>query len=219
MKCARAQKMISNHIDNRLNQRKRKQLDAHLEGCEQCRTLLIDLNSLLEQARHLETVEPSQHLWLSIKRRVQADERRRWYEPGRFIYLFGQPKRIAFAAGMLMALICLIYLVFSNAPFSLNTSDDSLQYALDQFTEAEQHYQRAIDALDRTLPEFSNTLPPELSTTLRKNLEIIDNAIRVCRTAVREHPDSQEAKNYLLLCYKKKIELLNEIRQMESHPG
>jgi hypothetical protein len=53
----------------------------------------------------------------------------------------------------------------------------------------------------------------------RENLEIIDNSIRICQAAIQEHPGDKAANALLMACYRKKIDLLNEIRDLAMRAG
>jgi hypothetical protein len=217
MKCSQAQKMINDHIDNLLGHREVKKLEAHLEKCEACRNLLIDMKALVSKARQLEAVEPSEASWLSIKKELIGKDRKviaQHKERGLFFNFFPNPQRLAIAAGIFLGIFSLTFLFYYGLPFIKNGTDDPTKYALIHFKEAEQHYQIAIAALNRTMPDQYAKLPPDLAAVFKKNMTIIDDSIRVCQTAIKKHPENQEANAHLMICYKKKIELLNEIRNM-----
>ena len=90
---------------------------------------------------------------------------------------------------------------------------------MNHFREAEQHYRSAIDALNQAISDQNAKLSPELSAVFKKNLEIIDDSIRACQVAIAEYPKNQEANDYLMLCYRKKIKLLNEIKSLTMQSG
>ena len=94
-----------------------------------------------------------------------------------------------------------------------------MQVAHKHFQEAENHYQMAIKSLNKNMPDYEAKLPPELAEVFNENLKIIDQSIQVCQAAIREHPDNEAATALLMTCYKKKIELLNEIRNLAMQAG
>jgi hypothetical protein len=88
-----------------------------------------------------------------------------------------------------------------------------------QFQEVDRHYQLAIEALNKAISEQNVELNPELAAVFEENLEIIDDAIRSFRIAMSEYPEDQEANEYLLICYRKKLELLGEMNDLMMKSG
>jgi hypothetical protein len=220
MKCSEAQRLINDHIDNLLEIDEIRSLKSHLQACRDCRDLLIDMGSIVDNAKGLETIQPSEDLWPVIKRQVLKKERKTRIHGNS---LFGKfpiySRGLSFASGTLLAVIILIPLIyygFSRTGISENGREG---IALHQFKIAEKHYQSAIEALGRALETRAVELSPELDAVFKKNIAIIDDSIRVCKAAVEEHPENPEANRLLLICYSKKIELLNEFKDIVIQAG
>ena len=96
-----------------------------------------------------------------------------------------------------------------NKEFSKNLEERTKAFAINHLDKAEQHYQSAIEALGKAIEDSNMELGPELASVFKENLEIIDNSIRVCKTAVEKHPDSTEARKFLLI----------EIKDLTMHAG
>jgi hypothetical protein len=47
-----------------------------------------------------------------------------------------------------------------------------------------------------------------VTSSIRRNMQIVDNFIVLCEKSVREQPDNQMAKEYLYGAYQQKAELL-----------
>jgi len=222
MRCSQAQRLISDYIDGFLKESKAYELKRHMQKCMDCTNLFVEMKSLVGEARDLKEVEPSEHVWLSIKQHMTTRDRKAHFkqrEKREFLSFFPYPQGLAIASGALLAIMVFAFLFYHGLPFVKNESNDPAQYALQHFEQAEKHYQLAIDALVRTMPDYKEKLPPDLATVFKENLAIIDNSIRVCQAAIREYPDDKAANVLLMACYKKKIELLNEMRELAMQAG
>ncbi len=214
MKCSRAQKLINDYIDNLLESGQVQELKNHLEGCEECRDLLLDMESLVKNAGELHTLEPSEDLWPVIKREALKKNREILTQKKGFFSNFPIYSRgPALAISTLLVIMLLIPVLYYGLPY-LRTPVDHGQTASNNFKLAEQQYQYAIEALDRSIESQHVELDPELAAVFRKNLAIIDESILICKKSIAEYPETSEANKLLLICYRKKIELLNEIKDI-----
>jgi hypothetical protein len=75
---------------------------------------------------------------------------------------------------------------------------------------AADHYEKAITALERAANQADSPLDPELTATLRKNLEVIDRAITESRGALQNEPDNRVAQESLLDAFRRKLALLQD---------
>ena len=220
MKCSKAQRLISDHVDNLLETGQVRDLKSHIKDCPACRELFIDMGSIVKSAKELEPVLPSENLWPAVKRQVLKEIRKdKLPVKSLFRDFFIHSRGPVFALSTLMAVFILIPLIYYIFPRSGVMNNDPEIAALNHFRIAEQHYQSAIKSLDRAIETRSPELSPELDTVFKKNLEIIDDSIRICRAAVEQHPENPEANRLLLICYTKKIELLNEIKDIAVQTG
>ena len=218
MRCSKAQKLINDHVDNLLEPGLARKLETHLEGCASCRELFLDLEVIINNAGDLDTSDPSEDLWPFIKRQVLKKNREvRIYDKGLFGNFPVYSRRPAFALSMLLVIMLLIPILYYSLPHFLNADIDNGQPALTSFQTAEQQYQTAIEALDRVIEEQYEKLDPELMAVFKKNLVIIDESIRVCKESIDNSSKTQETDRLLLICYRKKIELLNEIKEIAMH--
>ena len=219
MKCSKAHKRISEYIDGLLDESAVHQLEAHLEKCENCSGLLAEMTSLVKNARQMEKVQPSEGVWLSIRKKlIQKDQKTGTWQTqiSEFFNFIKYPRGLAIASSALLVLIISTFIFYNGLPFLTN---DPMKVAHQHFEEAEKHYQIAIDSLKQNMPDYEAKLPPDLLAVFNENLEIIDQSIQVCQAAIREHPDNEAANGLLMACYKKKIELLNEIRNLATQAG
>jgi hypothetical protein len=75
---------------------------------------------------------------------------------------------------------------------------------------AADHYEKAISALERVANQADSPLDPEVTATLRKNLEVIDKAIADSRGALRSEPENRVAQESLLDAFRRKLALLQD---------
>ena len=108
----------------------------------------------------------------------------------------------------------LIPLLYYGLPHIGKTNNYPDSIAIKNLKIAEQQYQSAIEALSRTIETQNTKLNPELMAVFKKNLAIIDESIRICKKSIEKSPEIRETNKLLLICYRKKIELLTEIKDI-----
>ena len=227
MRCSQAQKLINDHIDLRLNGEQIEGLEQHLEICKSCRELLGDMESIVNEAKRLEIVFPSADLWPSIKERVTGTPGGVAFKLPRKNQLsefFRFQKPFAFAASALLMVVVLTGLFYQDLPLLqnmriFNGKADPQEIAMNHLSQAEHHYKMAIAELNGAISGRQSHMDPELAVVFRENLEVIDNSILACLSAVKRYPDSLDTKLYLIASYREKIDLLNEIKRITMQLG
>ncbi len=76
MRCSKARKLISEYIDGSLQAWKSASVEQHLNVCPGCRHLLEDFEEIVEDAKKLEELAPSDQTWLKIKAGLKPEEQR-----------------------------------------------------------------------------------------------------------------------------------------------
>ena len=215
MKCSKAQKFISDHIDNLLETGRVQRLERHLEKCAGCREFLSDMEAIVHNAKKLDTLNPSDDLWPFIEREMLKKNRKDQTQQKKPFWSFPlYAKGPAFALSTLFAIIVLAPLIYYGLPHMRNTNNDPGKNTVLNYQIAEQHYQSAIIALDQVIKVQEAKLSPELLAVFKKNLAIIDDSIRICKESMEKTPETRETNKLLMICYKRKVELLNEIKDM-----
>ena len=215
MKCSKAQKLISDHIDGLLDAGKAMRLEKHLDDCPGCSRFLSDMESIVNSAKTLDTPGPFNDLWPAIKREVQSGNRKArkgWKDflPDFTLYSRGP----VFALASILGFILLLPMLYLGLPHMRNAGDGPKAGTLSTFLTAEQHYQSAIEALDRALAARETKLNPELLAVFENNLAIIDDSIRICKDSIGKSPENRETGKLLLICYREKVELLSEMKEI-----
>ena len=222
MRCEKAQRLISDHTDKLLNGHQTQALEQHLKECAACTELFNEIQMIVREAKNMKSVLPSEKLWTGIQNQIDRSERkhRNWAsEIGQFFRFPLYSRELAFSVSGLLAGLVLMTLFYYGIPLIQNDKSIPEQLASNQFAEVDRHYQLAIEALNQAISEQNVDLSPELAAVFEKNLEIIDEAIRSSRMVMNEHPEDQEANEYLLICYRKKLELLGEMKDLMMRSG
>lgn len=221
MKCSKAKKLISSHIDGDLDAGKSSSLEKHLEACPDCQKLLKDFQTITNQAKDLEQEPPSAQVWFRIQARVKEAKQKRvspeWGRRERVLLLPAKIRYAVSAAFLLLVIVgaVIISLRIGNQAGILSGRNGE-KYALAKLEEAERHYQLAIKALWEAVQAQKESFDPKIAEIFRTNLEVIDASIAECRKAMEVDPNDLESRYYLLAMYKKKADFLDDIIEVAS---
>jgi hypothetical protein len=80
----------------------------------------------------------------------------------------------------------------------------------DDFRLAEQHLQSGIAKLEEAARADDAAIDPQTAATLKKNLEVIDQAIAESRAALNSEPQSTIARDSLFQALRRKVDLLQD---------
>lgn len=220
MKCKEAHELISEFLEGTIGEDDRRELEKHLESCDDCRELLADFQTIRKEAAALPKPEPSPAVWTNILDGVARARREKTVRPAatvgwweRFTVL-GRP-RYALAAALTLGLIVGGTVLFRGprngaAPAAAGKAD---AFTMAKLEEAETHYRLAIKALSEAAAarKNGNDQDPKMTASLKADLHKIDAVIAACRAAVQREPQSVEARVYLLGAYKGKLEFLDNM--------
>lgn len=216
LSCSKVRRLISESLDGNLSPEQTERLEAHVRGCEPCRKLRDDLTSITDKAGALEEQAPSDNVWGRIQKSMTADgavKRSPRLREAPF-FPFSPRLRPVLASGF--ALILILAAVFFGlrqfGPGPEKTGlDSSRQFALSKLKEAEEHYQKAIEALSAAVSAREADFDPQILAVFQKNLSVVNQSIEACRQAVLSNPDDFDTRNFLLAAYQEKTDLLNEL--------
>jgi len=228
MRCSKARKLISEYIDGSLQARKSASVEQHLAVCPDCKQLLEDFKIIVEDAKKLEELSPSDQTWLKIKAGLKPEEQRVLaFKPQKrawFGLVFSPPKlKYALSSAVILAFIVgavIIGLRYWTERDFLDRGDLQ-KYTLAKLDEAERHYQKAIKALREAISAQEGQMDPQIAQVFKSNLEVIDFSIKACRQIVLQNPENIDARSYLLVAYREKMNFLNEMMETKqaSSPG
>ncbi len=231
MSCTDFRPALSELADGSLTGEARARLEAHLHGCEACRSALADIRRIRQAARSMPKELPRKDLWDGISARLDAgakvvsiDSRRRWLpHSGRTWSL------LAAAAVLLIAVSTGLVLIVRGAKVpsqsarssqpapaaaqtaSAHAGDANLVESVEmELQQADQHYEKAIAGLEQVARDGRGTLDANTAAVLQKNLGVIDQAISESRAALKAQPTSDTARTSLFEALRRKVELLQD---------
>ena len=81
MNCESALSMVYEAVDRALSPEERRLLDAHLAGCERCRSEVAVLDALIETVESTPRSHPTEAFLSNVMERLPAPSRSSWFAP------------------------------------------------------------------------------------------------------------------------------------------
>jgi anti-sigma factor RsiW len=219
---------LSEYLDGELANEERLAVEAHLGECEACRTTLLELRAVVQQAAALPRLEPTRELWKEIATAIDTPTDTSIVQfPGaarRRRFTFSVPQLAA--AGIAIMAISAGSMWFAVGGAARNdtpaaapttSSADALSESGTQLvSNVEQNYDGAIEELERALAATRATLDPRTVAVIEDNLRIIDEAIADARVALAADPNDVDLYQYLDHTLMKKIDLLRKATNLRA---
>ncbi|HSL21882.1 MAG TPA: anti-sigma factor [Vicinamibacterales bacterium] len=221
--CEHFAEAISALADGTLDAADRPRLEAHLEACGECRALLDDLRALRRDAAALGPAPLPTALWPRVAARLREQGVREWAATGSRGAFW---QWAAIAAVLLLAVGVSLMVTWTRRPPSATPThaDDatrtaaagnaaaapSVQSVEAELKMAEEHYERAISGLEQVASSDQGSLDPQVAATVKRNLEVIDQAIAESRSALSAEPQNQPARESLFEALRRKIGILQD---------
>ena len=222
MSCETYRDRIDELVDGVLDAAARRELDAHLASCAECRALAGDLLAVRRAAGRLPVMTPPDRSWQQIAARVSMPMPAPVTTPS-WRQKFAVP--LAIAAVLLAAVAITVVMrrvrpAETSTPAAVATSASetappgdataadlkSLEAELQQ---AETHFENAIQKLD-ALAKDRRALDPQVAANLQKAQLVIDQSIDESRAALKVNPSSERAQESLFEAFRTKITLLQD---------
>jgi anti-sigma factor RsiW len=222
MPCQRYAQSIQDLVDGTLGSIRTAELEQHLDTCASCQAFAADMQRIRDLAASLDRLAPPAGVWLQVAGRLRQE--------GRIQDVRQAPKGrqtryaiLAIAAGLLIAiggsLFALMPLLRGGdgagqpaVEQATGTPGDagSVQSIEDHFRIAEQHMQAGIAKLEEAAKADETAMDPQTAAMLKKNLDMIDQAIAESRAALRAEPQSTIARDSLFNALRRKVALLQD---------
>lgn len=234
MFCSQYKDAIQELADGTLGPVRRAELQTHLDTCDGCRALAADLQKIRAAAATLDPIVPPARVWQSVANQLRHEGRVASppLSPTRSVAMF------AIAASLLLAVGGSLYMLRTYEPAAPATGAapnvtasergnaapaDPVQSITEDLTAADRHYESAIVKLEEAVRSDDKTIDPQTAEILKKNLQVIDQAIAESRSALQSEPQSAPARESLFEALRKKVNLLqntialmNEMRKGNS---
>jgi hypothetical protein len=203
---------------------------AHINGCDACRALTLDLAAIHAAVQELaaEEIDPPEHLWISLRNQLEAEGIIR--DPSSVRESMHRAWWIAVQhpalAGAFLALVLVAAGMISTAGNPVQTAGRltvapqlELQQSALVAPSAENVFkEELLNVGNDNIPGF-RVSDAAVSDTIRRNLNIVDNFIAMCEKDVREQPENEMAREYLYGAYKQKAELLSTAMDRSTTGG
>ena len=194
---------FSDYLDNDLPPEERAVVDAHLAGCEECRTVIADLRAVTLAARSHAGAAPPKDLWPLIAARIAPPvPNRAW----------SMSWAAAIAAGLFIALASSlgIWAVLNRSAFPAEETLTSVGQAPEVSSISHVSYDAAVNDLLDVLETRRERLDPRTVEVLERNIAIIDTAIAEARAAVEQDPGDRALASHLVRQQRTKLAVLRQ---------
>ena len=204
--------LLSEWLDRTLPAPQHARVEKHLLGCTRCREMAEQLRHLSHQARNLPETAPARDLWPEIEgalepRRVSPNVTRLHPGPRRLHTTPARPKhRIrltglqALAAGLACALLGGAGVSWGTAAYATGDAPPVAQQSEGSamlVSDLPATLAQELEELESALAALQDDLSPETAAVLRKNLDLIDGALRASRAALAGDPTDPYLREHL----------------------
>ena len=204
---------LSDYIDDEdLDPRERAEIEAHLEGCSECRTVLGELRAVAARAASLPDTAPEASLWSGIADRINAGSVLPFRARARRHITFTIPQFVAASLALMVLSGGMVWLSKVGGsrtelpPVAASVEVDAPAVRPANF--ADFYYDEAIVDLERTLEAGRQHLDPQTIRVLEENLAAIDRAIEQSRSALSKDPANAFLNAHLAAARNRKLALL-----------
>jgi anti-sigma factor RsiW len=205
MTCEECSELLGGAVDASLDPAQEAALRAHCGDCDDCRNLLRDLIEIRRVASTLDRHAPSAGLRKRIDSRLSPR------------YRFSVPLAAAAALMLIVGGTSWFYVTTNRTRMPADGAGELVQSAESELKQAEQHYDKAIAALEQLTADRQKALDPEVADNIARGLAVIDKAIGESRAALRTEPDSILAETSLLEALRMKVSLLRETMSLMNN--
>jgi anti-sigma factor RsiW len=220
---------LSDFLDDELAADERREVEAHLAGCGECRAVLDDLTRVIARAKTLEPRPPQRDAWPEIAARVE----RIGVRPAARRVVFTLPQ--ALAASLVVALLsgAVVWLAVGSrnglrdatavvaggptatadrAPQAFKPADAGADVSNVSYADAQ--YDAAVADLEKALKDGRGRLDTSTIAIVEHNLQIIDQAIEQARQALEADPANSYLSSHLVEARRRKLDLLRRAAEL-----
>jgi hypothetical protein len=180
----------------------------HLASCSSCKQFVAEVTSIVALAHQLPAeVDPPEHLWISIRAELERESVIRvahqpavgasWWES--FADLFRSRLLAGAAVAALVMVAAGVSFRTPDAPMG-EPGDDNFNTTVSALRQQEH---------DLANMQLASTNVSAVDTSLRQNLQQVDEFIADCEHRVHEVPSDELTREYLTNAYQQKAQLLS----------
>jgi predicted anti-sigma-YlaC factor YlaD len=208
MSCDSTLELLDDWLDGTLPPARRAEVELHLAGCPECRTIAQDAQALRPHVAALVDEAPPTDHWPAIEARIRAPRpARRWGGANTSWWAAAAVALVVASSGITAATLQRSPPTPSPPPVAVAE--------LPELTALE----AATDDLQAALALRSTELDPETRAVVERNLRIIDEAIAETRAALDGAPGDERVQHALVLAYEQKQRLLAQVLHAPAGNG
>ena len=216
---------LNDYLDGELDERAEAEVVEHLASCVGCRAELEQLRGIVSLAGRLDdAIEPRHDLWTGIEARIDtagSADLDAWRARPRGALWAHRYELIAAATLLVLAASMGTLLLVRNAddaaPVAARpTQQDPSSPVRLVSVPGQADYVAAIQELDALLRTREEQLDPQTAEVVRRNMAIIDQAIREAQVALAADPANGNLNRAVSTAYKTKINLLRRAVELPA---
>ena len=204
---------LSEFLDGELSPDERAAMDAHLVGCERCRTTLDELRRVVARAGRVQDSAPVRDLWPEVAARIGTSPPARGSVLRRALtsrLSFTLPQLAAASLALMVLSGGLVWMAKSGDPradFQPLSAETKPQVGMES-TDTPEGYDRAIAQLEKTLDSRRANLDGETLRALDRDIAAADRTLDESRRALAADPANVELQARLAKAQQRKLSLL-----------
>ncbi|HEX6434267.1 MAG TPA: zf-HC2 domain-containing protein [Gemmatimonadales bacterium] len=212
---------LSEYLDGELSEGEQVALEAHLQTCVECSTIVADLRRVVRRARTLKPRGPTNDLWPAIAQHIGAtppspavvdlEERR----AARRRWTFSLPQLAAAGIALMAVSGGTVWMLGTSARPDTTTSVVTIRevtptHAVAARPTASQSYAAAVADLEQVLAEGRGKLDSTTVKVIEQNLAAIDRAIAEAQQALAADSANLYLNTHLAETMRRKLDLLRQ---------
>jgi anti-sigma factor RsiW len=192
----------------------RRDIEAHLAACSECRATLDELREVAAVAAGLADRAPDKELWSGVAARLDAASTVvPFVRPAPRRFSFTLPQLVAAGLALMVVSGSMVWVARlgdprTSVPVAQAQPEPAAAPALSPVALTDVNYDQAVADLEKVLEEGRSRLDPETVQILEENLRTIDLAIDQARKALRNDPESVYLNNHFAASRNRKLALL-----------
>lgn len=222
LQCDAFHALLPDYVERSLNAANLAAARMHLATCEQCASLVRDLDDIRARAAELPLLTPSRDLWPDIAARlstgvVSLDERRERMAVRRRHWLVNGAAAAALIFATAIGTVSVMRFMQPTIRLAEKNPNNTLPpvqtpvIPVAEKLPATVTYEREIDGLRTIVRDRRAQLDPKTIAVIEKNLSVIDSAIAESRAALRKDSSSAFLADQLDHALDTKLTLLRTV--------
>lgn len=231
IKCSDCQDLLSEYIDNDLRDSKNAEVLAHLQMCNGCNLLYVDLVRIVSVGKELPLLAPQNPLWENIEREIKlltakksAGRPSLWERFWSYqIELRLSMPQLSAGAASLMLLLGLTATVsyrpdlIADRDLSAKTpSANSIiaRPAPNVMNPEEAEIRGAIERLTKAIEQKRTKWDPKMQELFDRNYAIVNRSVAESREIALRNPNDEVSREILIIAYREKLRLLEQFASL-----